>query len=97
MSQARRRTFKVCANGKPNERFGIVVGNATVDAVLEKACDKLKISRRGASIRTKDNTTVDDNEYLLSDDLRPPNNVLVVVPRGETRETTSGKCGIKLS
>ncbi|XP_065183936.1 DNA fragmentation factor subunit beta-like [Sycon ciliatum] len=89
MSQSRKRTFKVSLCDKPEQRYGLSLANATLDAVLEAACKKLKLSPRGATLRTaSDNTIIDDDEYLLSDELKPPNNHLVVVPKGQNYDST---------
>ena len=63
--------------GAQDSRVGMVAGS--VDELLDKACKKLKVSRRGVRLFETDGTLVEDDDYLLS---LPAGTVLIVASRG---------------
>lgn len=90
MPKSERRSYKVSSSSNPNTKHGLVVVSPTVDAVLEKACLKLDLSPEGCALVTSDGTIVDDDGYLLSDDLKPPNNHLIVeMPKSASSKLSS--------
>lgn len=69
-------SFKVSDARNPDRRIGVVA--TSVDDLLDKACNKLKVMRRGARVCETDGTNVEDDDYLLS---LPARSILIVVQR----------------
>ncbi|XP_065187099.1 DNA fragmentation factor subunit beta-like isoform X2 [Sycon ciliatum] len=70
-------------------RYGCDFSDATLDAVLKKECEEFKVDQDGATLRTlSDHELIDNDDLLLSEGLKHPNNDLLLFPKGRNFDGT---------